>query len=266
MENNTNNNNKNEYYTIDLIHIMRTLMQRLWIIVLSGFLVAAIGFSISAFVITPKYSSSVMLYVNNKTISIGGNQNVNINSSDIDASQKLVKTYAEMLNNRTTLDMVIDRAGIKGKYDYKELSKMIEAKPANETEIMRVTVTSTDAEEARDIANNISAVLKERVIEITDGGSSMEVVDSAVADYQKVSPSITKYTAVGMLIGVLVAVAAIGISALMDDTIHNEDYILQNYDCPVLAKIPNLLRSGSKQYGYRYGYYYQSQSKNKSKE
>ena len=90
MENKTNNNN--EYYTIDLTHIMKTLMQRAWIIILSGLLAAAIGFSLSAFVITPKYSSSVMLYVNNKTISLGGSQSVNINSSDIENSFKNIIT------------------------------------------------------------------------------------------------------------------------------------------------------------------------------
>jgi hypothetical protein len=43
----------------------------------------------------------------------------------------------------------------------------------------------------------------------------------------------------------------------MDDTIHDEDYVLQNYDCPILAKVPNLLNSGSKHYGY----YYQAKNK-----
>ena len=50
------------------------------------------------------------------------------------------------------------------------------------------------------------------------------------------------------------------IFALMDDTIHDEDYVLQNYDCPILAKVPNLLNSGSKHYGYYY------QAKDKAKE
>ena len=54
----------------------------------------------------------------------------------------------------------------------------------------------------------------------------------------------------------------LAVLAIMDDTIHDEDYILQNYDCPILAKVPNLLSSSGKNYKYRhYGYYYQSKHK-----
>jgi capsular polysaccharide biosynthesis protein len=133
---------------------------------------------------------------------------------------------------------------------------MIKAAPSNETEIMKVTVTTTDPYEAAKIANGIAEVLPVRVSEIIDG-TSMEVVDSAIPNLSKVAPSITKYTALGLILGVLLAAAILAILAIMDDTIHDEDYILQNYDCPILAKVPNLLNSGTKHYGY----YYQSKRK-----
>ena len=138
---------------------------------------------------------------------------------------------------------------------------MIEAAPSNETEIMKVTVTSVKPFEAATIANGIAEVLPVRVAEIIDG-ASMEVVDAAVPNYQKVSPSITKYTALGLFLGAFLAAAILAVLAIMDDTIHDEDYILQNYDCPILAKVPNLLSSSGKNYKYRhYGYYYQSKNK-----
>ena len=241
-------NKNNEYYTIDLMHILKTLAQKVWLIVLAGLLAAGIGFSISAFVITPTYSSSIMLYVNNSSFSLG-NTSFSISSSEITAAQNLVKTYSVILNNRTTLERVIEKTNVP--YTYKELSKMIEAAPANDTEIMKVTVTTEDPYEAAMIANCIAEILPVRVSEIVDG-ASMEVVDSAIPELQKVAPSITKYTAIGLILGVLLAVAAVTVAALMDGTIHDEDYILQNYDCPILAKVPNLLHSGSKSYAYYY--------------
>ncbi len=253
MENKTVENKNKEYYTIDLLHVMKSLWHRAWVIALAGFLAAALGFCISAFVITPTYSSSVMLYVNNTSFSLG-NTNVSISASQITAAQSLVKTYREILKNRTTLERVIDKTGVS--YTYTELYGMIEAEPSNETEIMKVTVTTTDPYEAAKIANGIAEVLPVRVAEIIDG-ASMEVVDSAIPNLNKVAPSITKYTAIGLILGVLLAAAILVILAIMDDTIHDEDYILQNYDCPILAKVPNLLNSGSKHYGY----YYQSKRK-----
>ena len=78
----------------------------------------------------------------------------------------------------------------------------------------------------------------------------MEVVDAAVPNLEKVSPSITQYTAVGLILGVLLSALAIAVGALMDDTIHDEEYILQTYDYPILAKVPDLLGSDKKKYGY----------------
>ena len=251
-------NKTNEYYTIDIAHVIKTLWQKVWLIVFSGFVAAVVGFSISAFMITPTYSSSIMLYVNNSSFSLG-NTSFSISSSEITAAQNLVRTYSEILNNRTTLERVIDKTGIS--YTYSELSGMIVAEPSNDTEIMKVTVTTDNPYEAAKIANCIAEILPVRVSEIIDG-ASMEVVDSAIPELEKVGPSITMYTAVGLILGVLIAIIAIVVFALMDGTIHDEDYVLQNYNCPILAKVPNLLSSGNK----RYGYYYQSKSHNKDKE
>ena len=62
-----------EYYTIDILHIVKTLWHRAWLIVLCGILFAGAGFSVAKFLVKPTYSSSVMLYVNNNTSSSGTN-------------------------------------------------------------------------------------------------------------------------------------------------------------------------------------------------
>lgn len=253
-----------EYYTIDLIHIAKALWERIWLIILAAIIGAAAAFSYANFLIAPTYSSSVMLYVNNTSFSVG---NVSISSSQILAAQSLVNTYTVILNNRTTYEKVIEVSGVS--YTPEQLSKMVKAGPANETEIMKVTVTSTDPYEAAKIANCIAEVLPERIKQVIDG-ASMEVVDTAVPNLQKVAPSITKYTIVGLILGALGAAAVLAVFALMDDTIHDEEYILQNYKYPVLAKLPDLLGGSSKRYGYRYyrsgyyrknyGYYYKHHS------
>lgn len=238
--------NNNEYYTIDVFHILKTLWHRAWIIVLAGILAAGVGFSIANFVIVPQYSSSIMLYVNNSSFSLG-TTNFSISSSEISAAQSLVKTYGELLNNRTTLERVIEKSGVE--YTYEELSEMIKSAPSNDTEIMVVTVTTDDPYVSAKIANCIAEVLPVRISEIIDG-ASMEVVDAAVPNLKKVSPSITKYTAVGLVLGALIAIAVLVIAALTDDTIHDEDYVLQTYSYPILAKVPDLMNSGAKQYSY----------------
>lgn len=246
MNYSNNKGEKTDYYVIDIMHIIRFVWYRIWIVGIVSVLAACIGFLVSAFAIAPTYSSSVMFYVNNSSISLN-DVGFSISSSDISAAQSLVKTYNVLLKNRTTLQRVIDETKVS--YDWEELYSMIEASSVNETEVMLVTVTSEDPYEAQKIANGIAKVLPRRVTEIVEG-TSMEVVDSAVANKQKVAPSITAYTAVGFLLGDIVTIIWLVIRALMDNTIHDEDYILQNYDYPILAKIPDLVDGVNKRYGY----------------
>jgi capsular polysaccharide biosynthesis protein len=244
--------NSNDYYVVDLLHILRTLWHRAWIIVLTGLIAAAIGFCTAAYLITPKYSSSVMLYVNNSSFTVG-DIGFSISSSEISAAQSLVKTYTVLLKNRTTLEEIIKTTGVD--YEWKELYDMIEAAPVNETEIMGVTVTCEDPYEAEKIANGIAKILPRRISEVVEG-SSMEVVDSAIAVKEKVAPSITGFTAIGFVLGTALSCMFMVVLALIDNTVHDEEYIINTYNYPILAKIPDLLETPTKRYGYYHRYYY----------
>ncbi len=239
-------NNTGEFYTIDVLHIVKSLWKRVWVIAICGLLAAVAGFSIANFTIAPTYSSQIKLYVNNSSFSLG-NTSFSISASQLTAAQSLVKTYGEILKSRSTLERVVEKSGVS--YSWKTLSGMIKYAPAGETEIMAVTVTCEDPYEASKIANTIAEVLPVRISEIIDG-ASMEVVDSAIPDLAKVAPSITRYTAVGLILGVFISAAVLVVFAMLDDTIHDEEYIIRTYDYPILGKVPNLLSSGGKSYAY----------------
>ncbi len=238
------NRSSRDYFIVDFKHVFDALWKRVWLIVLTSLLTAAIGFSMAAFVVAPKYASDIMLYVNNRDISVGG---LNISASDLNAAQSLVKTYIVILNNRTTLEAVIEQAQVP--YTYEELADMIEATAVNNTEVMRVTVTSKDPYEAAKIANTIAEVFPLRISEIIEG-SSMEVVDAGVPNLDKVSPGVAKYTVLGFMGGFVLIVAILTVAAIMDDTIHDEDYIVTNYQYPLLAVVPDLTDDRSGEYSY----------------
>lgn len=235
-----------EYYAIDVAHILGFLWKRVWIMALCGLLVGAAGFFYSTFVMKPTYSADIRLYVN---IASAGQSNgeMTISPSDLTAAKSLVKTYGAILDGRTTLERVIQESGVT--YTWKELSGMIAYAPSNDTQIMRVTVTCNDPYEACSIANTIAEVLPQRIEEIIDG-TSMKVVDAAVPDLQKVGPSISKYTLMGVVLGVVLCMVILVIMAMLDGTVHDEEYVLQTYDYPILGKVPDLVVSGSKGYGY----------------
>ncbi len=249
MENTVKTKN-NEYYVVDVTRILRFIWQKIGIVILVSILTAAIGFSIATFLIPPSYSSSILLYVNNTSFSVN-DLGFSISSSEISAAQSLVKTYSVLLKNRTTLERVRDEIDLD--YTWEEMYYMIEAKSEKETEVMKVIVTCGNASHAAKIANGIAKVLPQRVSEIVEG-SSMEVVDSAMVNSHKVAPSTTKYTAFGLILGALIVISILAIITIMDNTIHEDSYIVNTYDYPILAKIPNLMGDGGKKYGYYYKY------------
>ncbi len=233
-----------EYYAVDIMHILTFLWKKAWLIALCGLLAGAMGFFMSTFVMKPEYSADIRLYVNIASSGQGSNP---ISASDLTVAKSLVKTYGAILDGRSTLERVIEQSGVD--YTWKQLSDMISYAPSGDTEIMRVTVTCSDPYEACNIANTIAEVLPQRIEEIVDG-TSMKVVDAAVPDLEKVGPSISKYTVMGSLMGMVLCIAIVVILAMLDGTIHDEDYVLQTYDYPILGKVPDLVNSGSKSYDY----------------
>ena len=247
-------NRKEEYMEIDLLRLMRALWHRAWAIVLAMLLCGAAAFSYTYFLVTPLYKSSALMYVNNSSITVGS---TSVSLADLTASQTLVDTYIVILKTRLTLNDVIEQAELN--YTYEDLRDMISASPVDSTEIFEITVTSPYPAEAEKIANTIVKVLPEKISEIMDG-SSVRTVDFAVRPTTKSSPSITKNVALGLIVGMILSCSVIVLLELLDEQIRDEEYLTQTYELPVLAAVPDLLKSGeASKYGY--GSYYAAAGK-----
>lgn len=248
------NNVKTEdtYFEIDVLKLLQALWRRAWALVLAALVCGGIALGYTTFLVTPLYKASALLYVNNSSISVGNTQ-LSISPSELSAAQSLVDTYLVILKTRTTLNKVIEEAQLP--YSYKDLSSMISAAAVNSTEIFEIVVTNPNPQEAELIANTIAQVLPERISAIVDG-SSVRIVDYAIVPSVKASPSLTKNTAIGMFIGFALAAIAVVLMDIFDDQIHSSDYLMQNFDIPVLAVIPELLSSSkSSSYYYQNSYY-----------
>lgn len=235
-----------KYIEIDLLRLMERMWHWAWAIVLAMAAGGALLFSYAYFIVTPMYRATALLYVNNSSISVGS---TSISLSDLSASQTLVDTYLVILKSRLTLNEVIERAGLE--YTYEELCEMIEAQAVDATEIFEVSVLSSDPAEAERITNTIVDVLPEKIADIVDG-SSVRTVDYAVIPLEKDSPSITMYTAIGLAMGLVLSCLVLLVAEACDEQIHDADYLLQSYDLPVLAVIPDLLSKKTDKYGANY--------------
>lgn len=231
-----NMRNKNTYYEIDIVQLLGTLWRKAWVILLAALIGGGVAFTYAAFLVTPLYKAEAQMYVNNSSFAVGSTS-FSINSTELTAAQSLVDTYIVILNSRPTLEAVLDKTGVD--YSCDQLENMISAGAVNNTEIFSITVTSKDPQEAELIANAIVDILPDKISDVVDG-SSVRTVEWAIVPSEKSSPDITMYTAIGGLVGVVIACMILIIQFAGDTLIHDEDYLTETYKLPVLAVIPNL--------------------------
>ena len=193
--------------------------------------------------IKPLYKAEALMYVNSSNISVG-NTKLSISQAELNAAQTLVDTYIVIMNTRTTMEDVIQQSGVPYTYEEMMEKKMVRAAAVNGTEVFAIEVTSTSPKEAELLANTIARILPEKIASIVEG-SSARIVDYAVEPAKKDSPSISRNTLLGVLLGIVLSSGVIVVLELLDEQIHDSDYLIQTYDIPVLAVIPDLLSTKS---------------------
>ena len=240
-----------EHLEVDLRRMIVVLWSNLWIILLVGALLAAMGFGYAWLTIEPTYSANTKLYVNNNYPDSPG-----YSSSQLVAAQDLADTYMVILRTHNVLDAVAEEVNLG--YSYGQLRGMISASAVNETEVFQVTVTCNDYKHAAIIANAIAKVLPQKLPEIVDV-ASVRVVDYATENPNPVGPSYTRYAMMGFILGAMASAAIFVVAELMDTTINSEEYLAHVYkEYPLLAVVPGAesTKSGYKGYkGYYKGYY-----------
>ena len=250
--------NSEDMVEVSIKRLLDAVLHRVWIVGMASVLGALIVLLGTLFLITPKYESSAMFYVNNNAISVGDMSLSSITSSDITASRNLVNSYVVILNTRESLNDVIDYAGVD--LTYKDLKKMISAASVEETEIFEVVVTSTDPQEAEKLASAIAYILPKRISSIIEG-TSAKVVDAAVVPSKPSSPSYTMNTVLGFALGLVMSVGIIVLRELFDVTIRNEEDITHLSKHPILAAVPDMMAVS------KGGYYaYEKTAKNRKKQ
>lgn len=204
------------------------------LLILLCILVGGIGaWSISHYIIDPTYTSRISMYVNNNQEP----QSTVANINDINASQKLVSTYIEILKSDNVLGKV--SAAIDAEYTTDELREMMTASSVNGTEIFEVKVTTKDPEEAAHIANTIAAVAPEEIIRVVKAGS-VELIDEAVPATSPTAPNTMLNTIIGMMLGAVLSVLGVLVASMLDNRVKDEEDLKKYHDLPILGCIPDL--------------------------
>ena len=205
MENQVTNNN--DEIEIDLGEVFHLVISKLGVIILSGILLGVLSIIGTMLFITPKYESTTKIMVLNKQ------DNNTLTSADMQTSTQLTKDYAELIQSRTVLEGVIAQLNLD--MTYKEM-------------LNKVSV---------EIANAVRDMAAEHIQSVMDI-EAVNVVDTANIPNEKASPSLAKNGVIGGLLGVIIAMAAVIIIYLTNDTIKVEEDVERYLGLSVLGSIP----------------------------
>ena len=252
---------ENEGFQLDVFQLLGWVWDNIFLIILVSAIVGLATFGYTYFRVTPRYEASTTLYVNSNSFSIGSTS-LSVSTTEISTSSRLIDTYLLVLNSRTTLERVIEEAGLN--LSYGELLGMISTKVYEGTSAFSVYVASPSPTQAELIANTIAKVLPERISEIVYG-TSVQVIDYAIVPSYSAYPNYTKNTLMGVAAGFALSVVCVLGWCLLRDlrsgvvTSANELNRMFS-DIPVFAVIPDIRYHSGKSY---YNYYYASAQDNK---
>ena len=227
--NQNDRDNRDDVIEIDLVELLGVILHNLWIIIVSGVIVAAAALLVSYFIITPKYESVTKIYVISKT-----NADT-MTYSDLQAGSTLTKDYKELVKSRPVLEEVLAETGID--IELKDLEEQITVEVPTDTRIVSITVEDKDPYEARIIADSVRIAASKHIREVMDT-EAVNVVEEASLPIEKSSPSILKNTAIGYAVGLFLAIAIVIINYIMDDTIKTPDDVEKFLGVSVLGSIP----------------------------
>lgn len=227
--NQNDRDNRDDVIEIDLVELLGVILHNLWIIIVSGVIVAAVALLVSYFIITPKYESVTKIYVISKT-----NADT-MTYSDLQAGSTLTKDYKELVKSRPVLEEVLAETGID--VELKDLEEQITVEVPTDTRIVSITVEDKDPYEARIIADSVRIAASKHIREVMDT-EAVNVVEEASLPIEKSSPGILKNTAIGYAVGLFLAIAIVIINYIMDDTIKTPDDVEKFLGVSVLGSIP----------------------------
>lgn len=222
--------------TISITRLLQAVWKRiLWVIAAVVIAVAASAI-ITQFFITPQYQASCWLFVNTFSSDSSYTQN-QISATQLQAATQLANTYIQMLRSETVLNDVSGELG--GVYSAQELSQMISASAITDTQILVITVTHPDPEQAAQIANAVAQVAPASIQSFVEG-SSVTVPQYASVPTAPSSPSMSRNLMIGFLVGLVVGVGAALVAYFLDTRVTQQDNLSEIYGYPLLGIIPNM--------------------------
>lgn len=211
-------NETKDFITIDLTGIIKSVIKRLWVIVIGTVLVAglAVGYS-TTIKPTPLYKSTAKLYVT-------GSYTATLSPSAISGGQAIMTSYYNILESRPVLNGVIANMGLN--ISYESLRSCISKSAISGTCMISIGLSFPDPDWAQAILNELIISSSDYAYEIM--GMSPPIVyeePTLPTRAYNIQDQTMRYAKYGALIGAAVSLFIVLILALADDKLKDVRHV-----------------------------------------
>lgn len=214
--------------TIDLSKLFTILKKNMKYLIILPIVFLVLSMVITFIFMTPKYSSSTQVLVNQKETD---NQMM---AQQVQSNLQLVNTYSEIIKSPRILDKV--SKNLKGKYSSEEISGMLTVSNQAESQILNIAVENESRETASKVANEIAKVFSKDVSKIMNV-DNVSILSKADTNGNQISPKPLINAVVGIFLGLIVALIIIFLKEMLDKRIKTEEDVEGILGLPVLGTI-----------------------------
>ena len=218
---------------LDLKELFNIFWERKLEIVVILLISIVIGAVYSYFIVEPTNTSYTTLLLTQ----VNSEDSESITQTDLTLNSKLVSTYSELIKSNAVLREVMDSLNIHN-LDEENLKNSIKVSAVTDTEMIKITVTNTNPNNAEIIANKIAEVFSDKIADIYKI-NNVYVVDKAETSEVPSNINHTKDIVIFMFIGIVIACGYVLLVNMLDNTVKTEADIEKITGLKVLASIPN---------------------------
>lgn len=223
-------NQEKESQQIDLMELLSVMLSRFWLILFAGILVGICALIYTKATTTPMYTSTTKMYILSKNEDTAA-----VNSSDLALSATLANDYAQLIKDRTVMESVVSELGLS--MSAEALASRVAVTLPDAGRIVTISVSDPDPYMASKLATQVRDMAAVHIQEVMDTGA-VNVVEEANIPQAQTLGSYKRNGMMGMLAGMVIAMAIIFIRYMMNDTIKRPEDVERYLGVSVLGSIP----------------------------
>lgn len=211
---------------IDLKELFKLFWKKKAIIILTTMVFLFVGYIYNAFINTPQYKASTTLLL------AKSEGNTSVTQADVTLNQKLIYTYTELVKSDKVLNEVVNRIQLNKSVG--QLRKNVTIENVKNADILKISVSDSNKEDAATIANSMAEVFIEQVKEYYHM-ENISVLDKAVAPSSPSNINPVKYAGIFAIVGFVISVGVILVLNLFDSTVKSDKDIEKSLKIKTLA-------------------------------